>query len=167
MAKNKSTEIPHYELLFIVSNKYSEDELKNVVKNAHKIITNNKGEITYTEEWGKKKFAYPINHFHYGYYSLAEFNCPGENINKINLDMRLSNEILRHMIVNKKLRSKEEIKKEKAREEKKIIEKIKEEEKKEEEKTVKKKESKKPKQKEEIKKMKEKLDKILETDDLL
>ena len=165
MAKNKSTKIPHYELLFIVSNKYSEDELKDVVKTAHKIITDNKGEITYAEEWGKKKFTYPINHFHYGYYSLAEFNCPGENINKINLDLRLSSEVLRHMIVVKELRTKEEIKAEKAQEEKKIIEKIKEKEK--ENKVVDKKENKKTTQKVDMKQLDDKLDKILETDDLL
>ena len=168
MAKNKSAEIPHYELLFIISNKYSEEESKNVVKTAHKIITDNKGDITYSEEWGKKKFAYPINHFHYGYYFLTEFNCLGENINKINQDFRLSSEILRYMIVAKKMRSEKEIKAEKAREEKKIIKKIKEEEEEEKEsKIIDKKESKKIKQKVDTKELDEKLDKILETDDLL
>ncbi|MCK4540059.1 30S ribosomal protein S6 [Candidatus Parcubacteria bacterium] len=165
MAKNKSAEIPHYELLFIVSNKYSEDELKNVVKTAHKTITDNSGKITYSEEWGKKKFTYPIKHFHYGYYSLAEFDCLSENINKINREFRLNNEILRHMIVVKKLLSEKEIKAEKMREEKKISEKIKEEKK--ESKIIDKKESKKTEQKVDMKQLDEKLDKILETDDLL
>ena len=165
MAKNKSADIPHYELLFIVSNKYSEDELKNVVKTAHKIISDNGGNITYSEEWGKKKFTYPINHFHYGYYSLAEFDCLSKNINKINQNIRLNNKILRHMIVVKKLLSEKEIKAEKIREEKKIVEKI--EKNKEKNKIVDKKENKKVVQKVDMKQLDEKLDKILETDDLL
>lgn len=165
MAKNKSAEIPHYELLFIVSNKYSEDELKSVVKTAHKIITDNSGKITYSEEWGKKKFTYPIKHFHYGYYSLAEFDCSSKNVNKINHDFRLNDKFLRHMIVVKKLLSEKEIKAEKAMEEKKIIEKIKEEKKAST--IIDEKEIKKTKQKVDMKQLDEKLDKILETDDLL
>ena len=165
MAKNKPSEIPHYELLFIVSNKYSEDELKTVVKTARKIITDNDGKITYSEEWGKKKFTYPIKHFHYGYYSLTEFDCLSENINKINQDFRLSDKILRHMIVVKKLLSEKEIKAEKDREEKKITEKIKKEKK--ENKIIDKRESKEAVQKVDMKQLDEKLDKILETDDLL
>ena len=168
MAKNKSAEIPHYEILFIISNKYSEEEAKNIVKTAHKIISDNSGKITYSEEWGKKKFTYPIKHFHYGYYFLTEFDCVSKNINKINQDFRLNSEILRHMIVVKKMLSEKEIKAKKRREEKKIIEKIKQDNKeKKESKVVVKKESKKIEQKVDTKQLDEKLDKILETDDLL
>lgn len=164
MAKNKSGKMPHYELLFIVSNKFSEDELKDVVKDVHKIITDNEGKITYTEEWGKKKLSYPIKGFQYGYYSLAEFDCSGEKVNKINNELRLSTEVLRHIIVAKEARTVEQIQEEKKQSEKKILAKVKAE-------TEEKKPIEKPKEKEkatvDLKDLDEKLDRILETDDLL
>ncbi|HAM88206.1 MAG: 30S ribosomal protein S6 [Candidatus Falkowbacteria bacterium GW2011_GWC2_38_22] len=162
MAKNKSGKMPHYELLFIVSNKFSEDEVKDVVKDVHKIITDNEGKITYTEEWGKKKLSYPIKGFQFGYYSLAEFDSSGEKVNKINNELRLSTEVLRHLIVAKVSRTAEEIQAEKKQAEKKIIAKAKAETE-----VVEKKEIEKPKKAIDLKDLDEKLDRILETDDLL
>lgn len=161
MAKNKSGKMPHYEILFIVSNKFSEDEAKEVVKNAHKIITDNSGKITYSEEWGKKKLSYPIKGFQFGYYFLVEFDCLGETVNKINNEFRLSTEILRHIMVAKVAKTAEEIKEEKKKVEKKIIAKVKAESEEEKE------EVKKPKENIDLKDLDEKLDRILETDDLL
>jgi len=165
MAKNKSNITPHYELLFIISNKYSKDELKPIVENVGKIITNNKGKITYSEEWGKKKLAYPIKQFSYGYYFLIEFDLPEGELIKINDTLRMSNEVLRHMTVAKKVQSTEEIKEEKEKIEKREARaiKAKQEEKEKEEK----KEPKKDKEKVDLKDLDEKLDKILDTDDLL
>ena len=108
MAKNKLGNVPHYELLYIVSNKYSEDELKSIVEKINKIITDNKAKITYEEVWGKKKMCYPIQGFNYGYYQLAEFDSDEESINKINHELRIDRDILRHMIVVKTVVSEEE-----------------------------------------------------------
>lgn len=160
MAKNKSEKMPHYELLFIIPNKFSEDEAKEIVKTAHAIITNNSGTITYTEIWGKKKLSYPIKSFQYGYYFLAEFDCLGEKINKINTELRLSNEILRHIIVAKEAKTAEEIKEEKKKIDKKIIARAQAEAKEE----IK---EKKPQETMNLQDLDEKLDRILETDDLL
>ena len=163
MAKNKTNVIPHYELLYIVSNKYTEEELKPIMKTVEKIITDNKGKITHTEEWGKKKLSYPIKHFNHGYYILVEFDLDAESVKKVDQDLRMSNEILRHMIVVKIARSSDEIKKEKEKVDARAQKAIKE---KQAEKEVKPAEVK-PKPKVNLKDLDEKLDKILETDDLL
>lgn len=159
MSKNKSSEIPHYELLYIISNKYSEDELSPIIDKVRKIINDHGGDISYSEEWGKKKLAYPIKHFRYGYYNLAEFDLAGEKLIKVNKALQLASEILRHQIVSKKLKTVQEIEKEK-RIAKSIVAKKSE--------AVKGKEGKiKGQKKTELKDLDERLDKILETDDLL
>ncbi|RLC38598.1 30S ribosomal protein S6 [Candidatus Falkowbacteria bacterium] len=163
MAKNKKNEIPHYELLYIVSNKYTEDELKPIVLNVNKTIEENGGKITYKEDWGKKKLAYSIKHFNYGYYSLAEFDIEGGQVEKIDKELRMSSEILRHTIVVKIAKTAEEIKAEKTRA-KVIVKKAIKEKRKEKEEPLKKEE---PKTKVDLKDLDEKLDKILDTDDLL
>jgi small subunit ribosomal protein S6 len=164
MSKTKSSVIPHYELLYIIANKYTEDEVKPIVLNVNKVINAAGGKITYSENWGKKKMCYPIKHFGFGYYHLAEFDCPGTGLENINRSLRMSNEILRHMIVFKPIKSEQDIKKEKAISEKianKAAEQLKQEIEMEQEKT-KSKEG-----KVDLKDLDEKLDKILDTDDLL
>ncbi len=157
MSKSKKVEIPHYELLYIISNKYSEDELKPIIKKVDRIIKDNSGNITKTEEWGKKRLAYPIKHFNYGYYNLVEFDIKGDKIEKINRVLQMSRDILRYQMVVKKVKTLEEIKKEREISEK-IAIKAKKKEKIEEEKV---------KGKVDLKDLDKKLDKILDTDDLL
>lgn len=161
MSKVKSSEIPHYELLYIISNKFSENELTPIVEMVHKTIKDNNSSITHTENWGKKRFAYPIGHFHHGYYNLVEFDAPGEKLAKIDKALRLASEILRHQIVKKKIKTEEEIEREK-----KIAEKIaaKKEEKEEKDKIT---EKEKIKGKTDLKDLDEKLDEILKSEDLL
>jgi small subunit ribosomal protein S6 len=161
MAKNKLGKTPHYELLYIIPNKYSEDELKPIVEKVNKLITDNEGKVTYEEVWGKKKMCYPIQGFNHGYYQLAEFYASEEYVNKINHELRIDRDVLRHMIVVKAVVSEEEREAKKKKAEKKMIEKV-EEKKKEEEKP-----KEEPKKKVNMKELDEKLDKILDTDDLL
>lgn len=168
MAKNKSSEIPHYELLYIIANKFTEDEVTPINATVKALIETNGGIITFSEVWGKKKFMYKIKGFMHGYYNLFEFDANSQAIEKINRELRMSSEILRHMIVVKKKRTLEEIEREKQqvklqmqKEAKAVLEQKEATEKKIEKKEVK-----------EVKKVNykdldEKLDKILETDDLI
>lgn len=157
MAKNKTADMPHYELLYIVSNKYSEEELRPILDQANKIIKDNGGAITSHEEWGKKRLAYPIEHFIYGYYNLIEFNIVSDKLAKINNELRLAKEIMRYQIVAKKIKSAAAVKKEKEIFAK-IATKAAAQEKATEEKT---------RGKVDLEELDKKLDKILETDDLL
>jgi small subunit ribosomal protein S6 len=161
MAKTKSSNIPHYELLYIVPNKFTEDELKPIFEKVYKIISDKGGKITFTEEWGKRRLAYPIKHFSYAYYTLVEFDLEGSKVAEIDRALHMMSEVLRHQIITKKVKTEEEIKKEKE-----ITKKIAAKQA-EEKKTLEEKERAKDKKKIDLEDLDEKLDKILETDDLL
>lgn len=172
MSKTKSDKIPHYELLYLVSNQFSEDEVKPIMEKVNSLVTGNQGEITSDQKLGKKRLAYPIKGFRYGYYNLLEFNMPGKNLAKIDRAMRLMSEILRQQIVAKTLKSQVEIE-----QDKKIAAKIAARNLKEEKESKEKisprdgepaaKDKKAGREKVDLKGLDEKLDKILETDDLL
>jgi small subunit ribosomal protein S6 len=191
MSKTKPSGLGHYEILFIIPNKYTEDEAKQVVKEVQKIIEKFSGIITYEEFWGKKKLAYPIQHNHFGYYQLFRFDAEKPQLKEINEILRLFEKIIRHQIIKVKAMTTEEIleqkkkqdelnKKEKRQNEeqktngpKKIEEKIVKQEKVEEkavkqekveEKTV---EEKKASTKENLKNLDDKLQEILEAKDLI
>lgn len=163
MSKVKSSEIPHYELLYLISNKFSEEEVKPIAEKVNGLITANGGKITASEELGKKRLAYPIKGFRFGYYNLVEFDMVGENLAKLDRALRLADEVLRQQIVVKIVKTEEQIAKEK-----KIAEKIAAKNM-AAEKVAKEKEVAKEKDKDkvELKDLDEKLDKILETDNLL
>jgi len=172
MAKVKKSGKSHYELLFIVPNNFTEDEAGAIFEKVKTVIVDNEGEITLEENWGKRRLAYPINHFNHGYYGLMEFNLETAALTKIDRALRMSSEIMRHQIIKKKIKSAEQIEKDKKIAEKIAAENVKkEEERKEQEakKEVKKQEEAKTKdeKKMDLKDLDEKLDKILETDNLL
>lgn len=161
MSKVKLSNIPHYELLYIISNKFSENELAPIMERVKKMIIDNGGNIAMSEEWGKKRFSYPVKGLYYGYYILLEFDLAGEKLVKIDRALRLASEIVRHQIVSKKIKTAEEIKEEKEIAAK-IAAKTAEKTSKEENLT-----KEKSKEKIDLKELDEKLDKILETSDLL
>jgi len=170
MSKTKSSELAHYELLFIVPNKFTEDEAKAIAKKVEEIITKEDGKITYREDWGKRKFAYSIQKYDHGYYSLFEFDLEGINLTNIDRALRMSNEVLRHQIVVKKVKTEKQVAKEKEISAKIAAKNIaKEEDAKIEEEVKEKKEQAKDKDKDKIdlKELDKKLDNILDTDDLL
>jgi small subunit ribosomal protein S6 len=158
MAKNKSSDVPHYEILYIISNKFTEEEVKPIQEKVKKIITDNGGKITFEEEWGKKRLAYPIKHNNHGYYILSEFDIEGKKLEKINETLRLTNEVIRFQIITKEIKKSKPtaVKKKRVSEKKEVdlVKKVKEE-------------KKAPKAKVDLKALDEKLDKILDTDDLL
>ena len=114
MSKTKKTGATHYEILFIAPNKFTDDEAKTVAGTVEKMITGEGGEITLREYWGKKRLAYDIKHNAYGYYGLFEFDLESPKLAKVDKDLRLSTDILRHQIVVKKSKTEEDLAREKA-----------------------------------------------------
>lgn len=101
MSRTKSSDIPHYELLCLFSNKYSETEVEPIRASVTKLINDQGGQITFEEYWGKRKLAYRVDGFRHGYYYLVEFDLEGPKLGEISNRLRLSNEILRHQIIKK------------------------------------------------------------------
>ncbi|MBT4722451.1 30S ribosomal protein S6 [Candidatus Falkowbacteria bacterium] len=104
----------HYELTYIVSIKYLENDLVKVGNQVKEILKEATAEITKEEDLGKRKLAYPIKHIHQGTYLVLEFDMPKENLKKVNDQLAITNEVLRHLIIKKKVRTAAEIAKEEA-----------------------------------------------------
>lgn len=88
-----------YELLYIISSQYAEDELSPITEKVKKMLEKYGAKIAKGENLGKKKLAYPIKKFFQGYYMLNEFELEGKNVDILNTQLKLSDEILRHIIV--------------------------------------------------------------------
>jgi small subunit ribosomal protein S6 len=86
-----------YETVFIATPVLSEIQMKEAVQKFKKVITDNEGEIVHEENWGLKKLAYPIQKKSTGFYYLLEFRGPGELIEKLELQYRRDERVIRFL----------------------------------------------------------------------
>ncbi len=90
-----------YEILYIVHPDL-EASIDKITDRVRAFIEDRGGKITYEENWGKRKLAYEIRKSEVGIYLLWYFEVPAENLAKIERDLRLTEEVIRYMILAKR-----------------------------------------------------------------
>lgn len=86
-----------YETVFILTPVLSESQVKETVKKYVDYISDNGGEIVHKEEWGLRKLAYPIDKKTTGFYHLVEFKAEGTLIEKLEIQYRRDEKLLRFL----------------------------------------------------------------------
>ena len=89
-----------YELLLIISPEVTDEELESRVSKISQTITERGGVVSSTEPWGKRKLAYPIEHFTEGHYVLIRFSFEPALCKELEASLRISEEIIRHLLIN-------------------------------------------------------------------
>lgn len=87
-----------FELLYIVSNKYTTEEVAKIQEDIKKTIEKHEGSVKKEVNYDKRRLAYPIKHNHYGYYILNQFSVAVSRVNQLNEIFRLHDDIVRHLI---------------------------------------------------------------------
>lgn len=90
-----------YELMFIIDNAASDEAKEAIIAKLSQLVVDNGGQIEKTDKWGAKKLAYPINYKTEGYYVLMNFDCNPDLIAEIERQIRINDQILRHMVIKK------------------------------------------------------------------
>jgi small subunit ribosomal protein S6 len=94
-----------------------EIDLEKASSKVEKIFADNGAKITNTDNWGKRKLAYPINNQDFAIYVFYTVEMPGEGVQKINDTLNITDEVVRFLITKpdlKKLAKAEAAKAEKA-----------------------------------------------------
>ena len=86
-----------YETVFIATPVLSATQMKETVDKYKSLITKSKGKIVHEENWGLKKLAYPIQKKSTGFYYMLEFECEGEFIQKLEVDFKRDEKIIRFL----------------------------------------------------------------------
>jgi small subunit ribosomal protein S6 len=86
-----------YETVFIATPVLSEAQMKEAVEKFKKLITDNDGAIVHEENWGLKKLTYPIQKKSTGFYYLIEMEADGAFIQKLEIEYRRDERILRFL----------------------------------------------------------------------
>lgn len=84
-----------------------EIDLEKPLKKVEKIITDNSGKIVKTDNWGKKKLAYPIKKQDFAVYVLFEVSVAPASASKIQSLLNINDEAVRYLMVEKDLKAPE------------------------------------------------------------
>lgn len=88
-----------YEILSIIPAKFSDNEIDAVSERIAKMLEAAGAKIEKTINLGKIKLAYAIDHVRFGTYVLVYIEADAQIVKKIDQDLRLADEVLRHMTV--------------------------------------------------------------------
>ena len=90
-----------YELLFFVAPTISDETRLAVMKRIEATIAEGEGKIDNVEDWGKRKLAYEINGLTEGDYTLIDFHADPAEVAELDRVLRISDVVVRHMIVKR------------------------------------------------------------------
>ena len=86
-----------YETVFILTPVLSDVQMKEAVEKFKGILAAEGAEIINEENWGLKKLAYPIEKKSTGFYQLIEFKAEPAVIQKLEINYRRDERVLRYL----------------------------------------------------------------------
>ncbi len=83
-----------------------EIDLETTGKKVEKIIASSNGKIIKTDNWGKRKLAYPIAKNDFAVYVFYTVEMPADGVQKIEQTFNITDEIIRFLITKPDLKAK-------------------------------------------------------------
>jgi len=88
-----------YETLFIVHPDLEESAVDKAIEVIQDVITSGGGNILKVDKWGRRQLAYMIQKKQEGYYVLLYFEAPPTLIAELNRRYKLTDAIMRYLVV--------------------------------------------------------------------
>ena len=88
-----------YEIMLILPAEADETTVGTAVDRITKAVSATGGEVGNIDRWGRRRFAYEIDHQHEGYYVVARFTGEPEVQTELERTLNLADEIIRHKIM--------------------------------------------------------------------
>jgi len=88
-----------YELMIIVDGDHEDATVDEIVSQVDTWVQEENGTLANTDKWGKRRFAYEINHKTEGHYVVLEMTTGQVNMEPLERSLRLSDEVVRHKLI--------------------------------------------------------------------
>jgi small subunit ribosomal protein S6 len=88
-----------YELIYIMRPEATEQEVADMHAQVEGIVSRMGGALERTDTWGRKKLAYEIGPHKEGFYVLEVIRGSGELVKEIDRRLKVTEGLLRHLIV--------------------------------------------------------------------
>ena len=87
-----------YELMIIIDSDVAEADVGAVVERVAGLVTDEGGSLASTDNWGRRRFAYEINHKNEGTYVVWEIVSETAGLPDTERQLRLADDIVRHKL---------------------------------------------------------------------
>lgn len=92
----------NYEICLVLNQNLEEAARGDVLQKVKDYIVRFGGDVKEpVEEWGKKRFAYEINHMKEGYYYFVSFDGDTKVANEMESQLRIMDNVVRYLVVRK------------------------------------------------------------------
>ena len=88
-----------YELIYVISPRLMVEEADATIERIQGLIEDTGGEILMTDNWGRRRLAYPIKHHFEGTYVLTHITMPPDRISGFERALNINENVLRHLLV--------------------------------------------------------------------
>lgn len=88
-----------YELMIILDGDTSDEVVDEILGRVGDGVTAVEGEVATTDKWGKRRFAYPIDHKTEGVYVVLEIVTSGGDLSAVERLLRLADPVVRHKLI--------------------------------------------------------------------
>lgn len=88
-----------YEVMTIHRPDLAEADIDSKVSEIESLLSDSGATVTKRDLWGKRRFAYEIDHLSEGYYSVLSFEAQPDAVETLDRRLTLADEVLRHKIV--------------------------------------------------------------------
>ena len=88
-----------YELLYIIPTSFTDEEVGGIEAKISALITKWGATVESTKRLGKLRMAYAIKEQRHGHYVMTLFTADGASLAKMEDNLRINNDILRHLIL--------------------------------------------------------------------
>lgn len=92
--------LPGYETTIITRSELTDEALKQLQERLNTVVAGFNGSMVLTEDWGRRKLAYPIEKETRGQYTYYVYTGKGEVVHEIERNLRLHDHVLRFLTVN-------------------------------------------------------------------
>jgi small subunit ribosomal protein S6 len=88
-----------YELMVIFDGATDESDVERILKQGGDMITAGGGRVAKTDRWGRRRFAYEINHKWEGIYVVLDIVTEASNLHDLERMLRIADEVVRHKLI--------------------------------------------------------------------
>ncbi len=88
-----------YEIVYIFRSSLASEEIDGKLESFHARLTQQTGQISAVEHWGKRQLAYPIDKERNGHYVVAQFEAEPASLPEFERLLKLDEDLLRYLIV--------------------------------------------------------------------
>ena len=88
-----------YELMIIVDADADDAANTAVIDKVTELVEAGDGLVPTVDKWGRRRFAYEINHKSEGVYTVLEISTEAPNLDDVDRFLRLADDVVRHKLI--------------------------------------------------------------------